>query len=601
MAPSDENQIYFTAYSPGIGKKTLNFNGDEEWNSIWKYTYKSGDGTGNGGIWEDRSDNLPFGFPGDFGQFISQQGYSLHIDVKPDDPNVVFLGGTNLYRSTDGFSTSSHTTQVGGYAVGTTRPDYKLYPNHHPDQHGVIFYPSRPNLAISVDDGGIQRTDDCLATSINWNSLNHGYVTTQFYTVAIDHTTTSPIVIGGLQDNGSQLSYQQDYKQDWVMPYSSDGSFCYVGANASEYYVSIQEGRVSRILLDSQYKMAQMARVDPKGLNKKKYQFINPFAVDVNEWKRIFIPNGNTLWRNHDVSQIPLHPKIDSNAVLTGWEELTMAALPDSTDEITAITSSKGQSDVIYFGTMRGKLYKMTGASQTTPVVQTITGSNFPNGYINCIATHPGDSNKLYCVFSNYGILSVFYSENGGVSWTAISGNLEDQASGAGNGPSCRWFTVAPLTDSTLFFLGTSTGLFATSQLNGMNTIWTRQGPRSIGLNMVTMMDFRSTDNTLAVSTYGAGVFTATLSSSDHTSVPNTLRKNGFVMYPNPATDRLYIMLPNTNGFIEAEIYSLNGELIKEETVHSTSFISVADLPKGIYLINLQTGSYKETKRLLIQ
>ncbi|MFA6260999.1 MAG: T9SS type A sorting domain-containing protein [Bacteroidia bacterium] len=602
LAPSDENQVYFVAHTPGTGKKSTNFRGDEEWNSLWKYTYKSGDGTGNGGEWEDRSVNIPDNFPGDFGQFITQQGYSMHVDVKPDNPDVVFLGGTNLYRSTDGFKTANNTSQVGGYAVGTKRPDYKEYPNHHPDQHGVIFFPSNAGKALSVDDGGIQLSQNCLAEPLIWTSLNNGFVTTQFYTVAIDHSTTSPILMGGLQDNGTQFTASSDYRQPWVMPYSSDGSFCFIGTNASEYYVSIQEGRVYRLLLNSEFKLDQMARLDPKGRNRSKYQFINPFTPDRNEWKRLYIPNGNTLWRNHDVSQIPLHPQIDSNAVTTGWEELIQARLPDSTDEITAITSSLSQNDMIYFGTQKGQLFKLAHASDSNPVAVNIRGSNFQNGYINCIATDPTDSNKLYCVFSNYAILSVFYSNNGGTSWTAISGNLEQNANGSGYGPSCRWFTVAPLPDSTLYFVGTSTGLFATSKLDGMNTVWSRQGPRSIGYNVVTMMDYRATDHTLAVATYGAGTFTATLAARDHTALK---KENEMLVhmqiYPNPASEFIQLDLADHSAWIRTEIYTLNGQKVLSEETGFRRRIEIANLNKGIYLVRIETANAVTCKKILVQ
>ncbi len=50
IAPPDENIVYFLANSPGLG--TLD-------HGILKYTYLSGDGTGNGGTWDDRTDNVP--------------------------------------------------------------------------------------------------------------------------------------------------------------------------------------------------------------------------------------------------------------------------------------------------------------------------------------------------------------------------------------------------------------------------------------------------------------------------------------------------------------------------------------------------------------
>lgn len=117
IAPSDEKQVYFIANSPGVGKESKNFEGTPEYNSLWKYTYISGDGSGAGGTWSDRSTNIPGGIGG-FGDYISQGGYCLEVNVKPDDANTVFIGGTNLYRSTDGFSSNNNITYIGGYANG---------------------------------------------------------------------------------------------------------------------------------------------------------------------------------------------------------------------------------------------------------------------------------------------------------------------------------------------------------------------------------------------------------------------------------------------------------------------------------------------------
>src|SRR6185295_395296 len=100
-------------------------------------------------------------------------------------------------------------------------------------------------------------------------------------------------------------------------------------------------------------------------------------------------------------------------------------------------------ADALYYGTMNGKLFKLRGASQGNPAYDDITGANFPGAYINCIAVHPQDTSKLFVVFTNYSVLSVFYSQDGGQNWTPVSGNLEQNSNGSGNGPSCRWLTIA--------------------------------------------------------------------------------------------------------------------------------------------------------------
>ena len=40
----------------------------------------------------------------------------LLLKVKPDDENFVFVGGTNLYSSSDGFATSTNSKWIGGYS-----------------------------------------------------------------------------------------------------------------------------------------------------------------------------------------------------------------------------------------------------------------------------------------------------------------------------------------------------------------------------------------------------------------------------------------------------------------------------------------------------
>ena len=102
IAPSNENVVYFLSDTSS---------GFTDGHILWKYTYLSGDGSGSGGSWDNRSTNLPN--EGTIGFFFdSQWGYCLSISVKPDNENTVFVGEINLYRSTDGFATSSNTTTL---------------------------------------------------------------------------------------------------------------------------------------------------------------------------------------------------------------------------------------------------------------------------------------------------------------------------------------------------------------------------------------------------------------------------------------------------------------------------------------------------------
>ena len=51
------------------------------------------------------------------------------------------------------------------------------------------------------NDGGVYKTLNDRDSVVVWQSLNNGYVTGQFYSIALDHTTANnDIVIGGVQD-----------------------------------------------------------------------------------------------------------------------------------------------------------------------------------------------------------------------------------------------------------------------------------------------------------------------------------------------------------------------------------------------------------------
>src|SRR6185312_12619968 len=104
-----------------------------------------------------------------------------------------------------------------------------------------------------------------------------------------------------------------------------------------------------------------------------------------------------------------------------------------------------------------------------------------PKGNVNCIAIDPDDANKAILVFSNYAVISLYYTINGGTSWTNISSNLEQTANGGGNGPSCRWAAVMPVDKGHTYFVATSTGLYSTDTLTGNTTVWTHQSPDGIG------------------------------------------------------------------------------------------------------------------------
>ena len=139
--------------------------------------------------------------------------------------------------------------------------------------------------------------------------------------------------------------------------------------------------------------------------------------------------------------------------------------------KISIITTSLSPENIVYFGTQNKEIYRIDDAHIGDPIVtllpSPLTGSN---SYCTDISVNPDNADELIVVYSNYSIYSLFHSNDGGQNWTKIAGNLEQNPSGSGNGPSCRTAEIIPLGNDTLYLVGTTVGLFGTANLDGQNT-----------------------------------------------------------------------------------------------------------------------------------
>jgi len=211
IAPSNENIVYLITEKPSEVHVPYSgiFNSDL---TFWKYTFSD---AAQSGIWEERTETMYGHGKGDFGSYpdamITYGGYTLELAVKPDDENVVFAGCMSLFRSNNGFADSLQTTWMGGDPF-----DMDSIHMLHPDQHGFAFLPSNPDVFFAACDGGIIATEDCMADDIHWNRKNTNLITSQFYSVTIDHAGEGDDwILGGLQDNNWYYSVTDNPGEWW--------------------------------------------------------------------------------------------------------------------------------------------------------------------------------------------------------------------------------------------------------------------------------------------------------------------------------------------------------------------------------------------------
>lgn len=72
-------------------------------------------------------------------------------------------------------------------------------------------------------------------------------------------------------------------------------------------------------------------------------------------------------------------------------------------------------------------------------------------------------------------------------------------------------------------------------------------------------------------------------------------------LYPNPATDQLYIKLPDNIPTAQLEFYSLLGAKLLQSPVHHQNPIDISQLPKGMYVYRVRVGNSVHNGKLLIE
>lgn len=588
--PSQDNNVYFFSNNTGYGIAAFlnryNAN-DENLDTAWTFL----------------STSLPTQLSGNAANLNLQGGYNMLIKVHPTNSNVVFVGGTNLYRSTDAFATQvKQESWIAGYSPLSS--SYDLYTNQHPDQHALVFYPSNPNKVLSGNDGGVFVTENILETQegepVAWNSLNNGYITTQAYGVSFDPEANSDDLVAGFQDNGTWYTNSTDAKTPWTEEYSGDGTISAIADGGNTRYVSSQFGNIIRYDYDEEGNVTTFARVTPADVPYYRFSFVTPFVLDPNNDNIMYLPVGNTIWRNNNLDNLPKNTALPSS---TGWVPQfntfvrgNISALDVSTYPI---------ANRLYFGTATGGVYRVDNANiDGQELIDLTTDKGLPTGFINDINVDPSDSDRVIITYSNYGIPSIFLTEDAGETWVNISGNLEEKKDGTGNGPSAR--STAFLgsskgaTGSALqrVFVATSTGLYTTYVLRGENTRWYKE-PFMIG-NVVADEVKTRKDGFIALATHGNGLFSARLPMAQQ--MPESELKamytlEDFEIYENSEVTKIPIkglFEHSSDATIDIEITNSNPAIVTATIENDVLRLEYAPNSPGKFVIGLVATSGKE-------
>jgi Secretion system C-terminal sorting domain len=441
--------------------------------------------------------------------WASGQGwYALSCAINPTNADELIVGGLDCHKTTDG----GISWQKISAWVGTTGQYV------HADQHDMVWYDGGNKLLFACD-GGVHYSDN---GGVTIRDRNVGYRTKQFYSCAI-HPTLTNYFLAGAQDNGTH-QFNNAGLSNTIEVTGGDGAYVAIDQDEPQFQFGAY--------VYNQYRRSTNGGASWSSINFSNSigQFINPFAYD-NVGNRLYASysNGNYLrWEN---------PQTGSTN--------TVIAIPSfNSQSAVGIHVSPFTPNRVFFGTNGGIITRVDNADQATPTDVNITGAGMPAGWVNCLNTGSNDQNLVAC-FSNYNVINVWVSSNGGTTWTGCDGNLPNMP--------VNWAIFHPDNNAKMI-IGTETGVWETDLLNGAATVWTPSA--SFPNCRVDMLQYRASDRTIAAATHGRGLWTTTIPSSCQAATIVTPPSNSSVC---SGSNTSFTVVPSTGTYTYQWLVSTNG------------------------------------------
>ncbi|CAM1345760.1 GEVED domain-containing protein [Tenacibaculum crassostreae] len=414
-----------------------------------------------------------------------QAFYDLVIEADPSNDNIVYVGGIDLFKTTNGGSSWSQLSHwYGGFGVSN---------NVHADQHSIAFGNSSSTKMLFGNDGGIYYSGNAGSTI---NVRNKGYNVTQFVKAAIGPDGSGDIngiFSAGAQDNGTQAFRNASAGINSSTELSDgDGFYTFVDKDGQYMIATYVKNVIYRFSLPWNGQGRRQGGATTLSSDQNTGDFVNQMGFD---------SDANRLLANNSTSSAN---SILSINVASNSKGTLSNALLDA--KPTAFRASPFTANRWFVGLANGKLLKLssvtnssaTFTSVTTPFVGSVSSVRFG-----------ATENDIFVTMHNYGVTSVWATSDGGANWVNKEGNLP-------NIP-VRDFLQNPL-DRNEAIVATQLGVWSTSNFNAATPSWT-QSYNGMSDVSVTSFDYwnvngTNTQNKIIASTYGRGVFTGSFTAN---------------------------------------------------------------------------------------
>ena len=412
-----------------------------------------------------------------------QAFYDLMIGMNPTNDSEVYVGGIEIFKNTNAFKASpvaGDWTQLTDWTVNPTangNATANSLDGVHSDHHVMAFCPSQTSRVVFGCDGGVYYSNNS-GTSIG--ERNKDYNVTQVYKGSIDQSTAGNKMLGGLQDNGSQLVSNPATTGAGNEVYGGDG--CWEFIDKQQQYMVVSY--VYNTYIYCTYAGVATAYIanDNGGSDG---DFVNQCGLDSNS--NILYANG-TSGTTYRIYRYAINPSTGATTTTT-LTDASINAIP------TYFEPSPYTTNRIMVGLSNGRLIRMNSANAATPTYVTLT-TPF-TGAISDIK-YGNSENDLFVTIHNYGVTSVWYSADGGANWANKEGDLP-------NIPVKCILQNPNATNEVI--IGTELGIWYTVNFNAATPTWRRANAGMKDCKVLSL-DYRAADKTILAATFGRGMWT---------------------------------------------------------------------------------------------
>jgi len=316
-----------------------------------------------------------------------QPTYDIAIVADPTNPETIYTGGINVWKSIDGGSTWTIKTVL--------TESYLQFCNValvHADCHYLGFSPVNGRL-YNGNDGGIYYSTD---GGDNWTDCSPGIIIGQAYALG-QQRNQSDRIMAGFQDIGTSIYSPEG----WRHVESGDETEVTIDyQNPSYLYYASIEGNVFRQYNYTPDNYFHLGGNHYYGINETG-NWVVSYVISQNNPRKMFLPEMN-IWRCENIrADTPVWTRISDG----------------KTNFCNILEQSPADTNILY-AVWSGSVMRSDNAHDLSPTW--VSCSRLDGWDPSCLAPDPWDPDVVYAAR----IGNVYKSVDQGASWTLMPGYL---------------------------------------------------------------------------------------------------------------------------------------------------------------------------------